>query len=87
MEAESKTSNPDKLKAFLSIILIRFPADFKFSFFNETKFENQVRKLNLAQNKIALIPEWCDDVSKSYVPNLRTLHFTSNYITRIAVFK
>jgi hypothetical protein len=28
------------MKAFLSIILIRFPADFKFSFFNETKFEN-----------------------------------------------
>ena len=47
----------------------------------------QVRKLNLAQNKIVVIPEWCDDVSKSYVPNLRTLHFTSNYITRLSTFK
>ena len=48
---------------------------------------HQVRKLNLAQNKIVVIPEWCDDVSKSYVPNLRTLHFTSNYITRLSTFK
>ena len=34
-----------------------------------------------------MIPEWCDDVSKSYAPNLRTLHFTSNYITRLSTFK
>ena len=47
----------------------------------------QVRELNLAQNKIVLIPEWCDHVSKSYVPNLKILHLSSNYITQLSTFK
>ena len=46
-----------------------------------------VRELNLAQNKIELIPEWCDHVSNSYVPNLKTLHLNSNYISLLSNFK
>ena len=46
-----------------------------------------VRELNLAQNKIALIREWCDHVSNSYVPNLKTLHLNSNYISLLSTFK
>jgi Leucine-rich repeat (LRR) protein len=46
-----------------------------------------VRELNLAHNKIVLIPEWCDHVSNSYVPILETLHLNSNYITRLSTFK
>ena len=47
----------------------------------------QVQELNLAHNKIVLIPEWCDHVSNSYVPILKTLHLNSNYITRLSTFK
>jgi Leucine-rich repeat (LRR) protein len=46
-----------------------------------------VRELNLTQNKIVLIPEWCDHVSNSYVPNLKTLHLNSNYISLLSTFK
>jgi hypothetical protein len=46
-----------------------------------------IRELNLAHNKIEVLPEWCNHVSKSYVPNSKTLQLNSHYITGLSTCK